>query len=167
MKNKILYILRHAETESGLNKQDKDRVLTESGQKRARDLVSVVGDNGHVPDMVLCSTAMRTRQTAEPLITDRNCPVRYMDDMYMASAGQLYHIVRSIDDNQLSHVLVVAHNPGIHQLANFLARPADVDMHDGLRYAYPAGTLTILQTDEGNWNDIQPGSMTVRDVLYP
>jgi len=165
MNTKTIQILRHAKTEAGFHKQDKDRVLTSAGHERAAALATIMNQNADLPlDLILCSTAQRTRQTAAPIVDMRHVPIKYLDDMYLASAGQLYEIIKNVDDD-IDHIMLVGHNPSMHQIVSFLAVSEQLDKNEEIRFSYPTGTLTALSFENKSWSGIMPQTGHIERVF--
>lgn len=115
-----------------------------------------------LPQEVLCSSAQRTRDTYAALGAD--LPVTYLDTLYLASAGEIFSLLQAAND-RIRHLMVIAHNPGIHALAALLAgdytREADADQ---LSARYPTCGLVSLQLPAASWAGITPQSGLV-DLL--
>lgn len=110
---KRLLVLRHAKAEVGLGLADHERPLAPRGR---RDAV-VMGDHlraeGWEPDLVLCSTALRTRQTLEAL--GLSAPVRFERSIYTGDGQDLLTLVNLVEE-ECGSVLLVGHNPAVHEL---------------------------------------------------
>ena len=117
-----------------------------------------------IPALVLCSPARRTLETLEPLRPlfgdDR---VRVEDSLYLASAGRLLERLRELPDEQ-PDVLLIGHDPGLHDLALALAaRDRSLDYRQ-LREKLPTGALVELELRLAHWRDLAPG--TARLVAF-
>lgn len=121
-------IVRHAHAEwPDFHGPDFDRPLTSRGLADARATGRAIHAAGHRPTTLLASPACRTRQTAELLAEELQLPpgaVRYIEALYNASASTLEEEVRRAADGN-SLVLLVAHNPGVSNLARVLADDPD------------------------------------------
>ena len=119
-----LHLLRHAKSSWKGDKEDHKRPLSKRGREAAR----LVGR--HLPealgtlDLVLCSSAARTQQTLELVLAQfQNRPVcRIEDGLYLADSDKLIKRLGLLDDDR-DNVLLIGHNPGLHQLAIALAEP--------------------------------------------
>src|SRR5205807_5049538 len=113
-----LHLLRHAKAERDGSGGDKERRLTRRGRDDARlvgkTLLRAVG----AIDLVLCSSAARTRETAELALAryEHPPPILYEDGLYLVGAGALLRRLRQLDESA-GTVLVVGHNPGLQELA--------------------------------------------------
>jgi phosphohistidine phosphatase len=163
---KRLHLLRHAKSswdDPGL--ADHERPLAPRGRKAAKRLARHLEHAGVRPDLVLCSSAVRTRQTLErlgPAIPKRT-PVEVEDALYASSASTLLERLRRVPPDTEA-VLVIAHNPGLHELALRLAGSGpDVDRLAG---TFPTGALATL-SHEGAWSELRPGACELVQLVFP
>lgn len=163
---KKLLILRHAQalgTEVGGT--DKTRKLSPTGQADALALGKAMKRDGLMPDLVLCSTATRTSETLDGVLQGLDVPhdalnIEYSDRLYNADYPSLIHAVQQVDD-EIDTILVVAHNPGIHQFAAQMAAEDGSDRVDRLSMGYAPATMTVLECDLSAWQDLQDFSNSV------
>jgi phosphohistidine phosphatase len=117
-------LVRHAHAEwPAYRGRDFDRPLTELGLEQARATGREIIAAGLLPRRVLASSARRTEQTARILMDPLQLPpdaLQLLDSLYNADAATLRAALRSADAES-SPVLVVAHNPGISELARMLS----------------------------------------------
>lgn len=118
-------LLRHAKSswdEPGLD--DADRKLNARGRSAAPLIAKWMSENRVLPDRVLCSTAVRTRETLALVLPSLSPQpsISYLDELYLASAGTILTMLRATPDGT-QHVLVVGHNPGLEDLASTFSRP--------------------------------------------
>lgn len=109
-----LVILRHAKAEK-IAPTDKDRPLAAKGQDQARQVKQWIDSLDLVLDYAVVSTATRTRETFASLRA--TCPVNYSDPAYNAPGYTLASLIAACPP-EASEIVVVAHNPGITELAN-------------------------------------------------
>ena len=120
-----LHLLRHAKSSRDDGVEDQDRPLSRRGREEAGRVGETLPAALGAVDLVLCSSALRTRQTAQ-LALARFAPaprVQYEDTLYLADAKALLRRLGRIDEANET-VLVVGHNPGLHELAIALAEPS-------------------------------------------
>ena len=152
-----VYVLRHAQ--AGSAPEDKQRPLTEQGLLDMAKLGSYMQKNKLLPSYCACSAAKRTRQTFVALTALLgNVPVQYDDDLYNSSTGALFSAVQNTPAEHKS-MMIVAHNPGIHGLAMFLANE---ESKRSFVTGYAPGSLTVLELPADNWADIQPGTGVIK-----
>ena len=153
--NKTLIILRHGQAKNaGISEHDHNRTLTIQGREEAQGVGETLAERGLAPDLVLCSTATRTRETLAELQDSFNEPlnVEYAPKIYNASEVELLaQIAKATDD--VRSLLVIGHNPGLYQLALVLAKEGDKQMHNNLQMQFPTCALVVINF-EGNWQNI-------------
>ncbi len=166
---KTLYLLRHAKSSwdhPGL--RDHQRPLAGRGQKAAPRVGSYMSERGYEPELVLCSTSERTRQTwalVEPELSTRP-DVRFLDEVYHASAGSLLVLATEIPDDY-SSAMLIGHNPGMHAVADWLSGHGDDEVLDELGVKYPTAALAVISFDVAHWSDVRAGAGTLEDFKKP
>lgn len=166
-----LLLLRHAKSSwDDRDLTDHARPLNPRGQQAAAAMRIAMGQLGLCPDQVLVSTARRTRETAAALEPWPHAPLTHAtDDLYLASAAALLDTLQAVPETARS-VLVVAHNPGLHELAMMLIGAqtltlANADMRR-LSEGYPSGALTEFAVP-GPWNTLAEGGGRLVRFLCP
>jgi len=119
---RTLYLLRHAKSSwADESMRDFDRPLANRGREACATIGEFIKEKGIDFDLVLVSTAVRTRETIE-LVKERaefRIEVRYDERIYEATTSQLLEVISQVDDDRES-VLLVGHNPGIEELLALL-----------------------------------------------
>ena len=160
-----LDLLRHAKSswdDPGLS--DRERPLAPRGERAAKAMAVHLTEIGVRYEVVLCSSARRTRQTLEHLGPAlRGAEVSIEDELYAASARQLLERLHLLPGPAAS-VLVLAHNPGLHDLAVELAARGD-DL-GRLRQKYPTCALATLAFD-GPWPELAAGRAILAGYVTP
>jgi phosphohistidine phosphatase len=153
LRMKTLYLLRHAKSswqDAGL--ADRDRPLNDRGVVDARAMGAVIAARPRLPDLVLCSTATRTRQTIDlvlPALEPRP-DIRYLDELYMASAQRLLKIVREIEES-VECAMLIGHNEGLHDFARLMAGAGDLDTLQRLVAKLPTAGFVHLDLGDRIW----------------
>lgn len=138
-----LILVRHAKSDYPAGVPDHDRPLAPRGRRDAPVAGEWLRTNAGPIEDVRVSTAMRTRQTWELLGLDG--PQAVFDErLYDAAASAVRHVVLEADADSL---LVVAHNPGLHDLATALAARATGDAADRLRMKFPTSAIAVFDID--------------------
>src|SRR5689334_511217 len=118
---RTLMLLRHAKAEDSLpGHTDNARRLTPEGEQQAAELGDHLRREHVQPDVVLSSSAVRARQTAEAL--GLTAPVEVTDRLYDAGGDEILALIRDLDDD-IENVLVVGHSPALPAVAQELADP--------------------------------------------
>jgi phosphohistidine phosphatase len=159
-----LLLLRHAKTEHDApSGRDQDRRLDERGRLDAAAIGTWVGKHPPLPDAVLVSTAVRARQTweiARDAMKDaarEQAPqphVEWLDEIYGAETAQLLRIVRMAAATDPARLMLVGHNPGMHELALMLAGDGDAAARKSLEDNLPTAGLAILDFAIDDWNEV-------------
>ncbi len=151
-----LLVLRHGQASNDAA-TDHERPLTGSGRSAVAALAPVVEELD--PDLVLCSSAVRTRQTLDQLVLDPGVDVRIESGIYNADVEQLIEFVRVVDDD-VATALVVGHNPGVKDLV--------VELTGGERIpGFRPATLAVLELDVERWWEVAPGSARLLSLHVP
>lgn len=163
---KTLYLLRHAHTLPAGPEGDKARKLSPQGEMDARALGRVMAEKQYRPTYILCSPATRTRQTLACVLESLGeIETDFPELIYERSTGDILHAIHGVPGDY-SGLLVVAHNPSIHQLAAMLAGSGDDAVLRRLRTeGYSPCTLTVLSCPVESWAEIKPGENELRDFL--
>ncbi len=170
-----LLILRHAKSSWDDPKlSDHARPLNLRGRKSAVAMRQAMRDLGLAPDFVLVSSARRTLQTLEALEPWDDQPlIEPMDQLYLADAELMLGLLRQVWAT-IRSVLLIGHNPGLHDLAMKLVGAAAMtdpspslaqNIHR-LAEGYPTGTLTEFSIP-GPWSELGEGSGRLTRFLAP
>jgi len=165
-----LHLLRHAKSSWDIPRQaDHDRVLNARGRKAAQAMGHYLAREGPPPARVLCSTAARAHETWERVESSFEAAgitpaVELERRLYLASAGELLARVQACEDEPC--LLLIAHNPGIEDLARGLAGSGDEEAWHRLRAKCPTGALATLVFDVPRWREAATsGGELVRFVV--
>ena len=159
-----LMLLRHAKTETGASSgQDQDRRLDDRGRHDAAAIGGWIGRHPPFPDTVLVSTAVRALQTweiARRAMQDASkniAPhpqVEFLAELYGADPARLLRIVRMAEAIDSKRLMVVGHNPGMHELALALAGSGDGAAKKALQDNLPTAGLAIFDFAITDWNQV-------------
>lgn len=147
-----LVLLRHAKAEPATSSDDALRPLALRGRTQAAGLSAALVALAAVPDVVLVSSALRTRQTWDLAKSGLNgrrdgAPrVVVTDSLYNARVGDVMDLVAELDDSART-VLVIGHEPTMAATASFLAGPDSDDAALAqVRVGVPTATYSMLET---------------------
>ncbi|MEU3228286.1 histidine phosphatase family protein [Streptomyces sp. NPDC006976] len=152
-----IVLLRHAKAEWS-QESDHERPLAERGRTDAPVAGRKLADSGIVFDLALCSTAVRTRETWKLAVHEM--PQRpktvYEERIYEASLGELIALVGETPDD-VSNLLVIGHNPGMHALADALSGSSEGDALARLaRGGFPTAAFAVVEFS-GPWKTVEHG----------
>ena len=160
-----LYLLRHAKSswdDPGL--VDRDRPLAPRGRRAAERLAEHLRTEGVRPDLVLCSPAVRARETLAAVAPALGDPTAIVEDLlYGADADEVLARLRELPD-PTECAMVIGHNPTLQDLTLDLAGEGE-DL-PRLREKLPTGALVTL-VFEGRWRDLRPGAATLVGFVVP
>ncbi|AKT52316.1 SixA phosphatase family protein [Arsenicicoccus sp. oral taxon 190] len=164
---RTLVLMRHAEAGHGAG-GDHDRPLTSQGRSDARAAGRWLAEEVGELDLVLVSSARRTRETwreaADAGAAARD--VQASDEVYDAGLDELLAAVSHLPDKARA-VLVLGHAPGIPMLAHVLASadgPADV--REALDHGFPTATICRFGV-ERDWLDVGAATIDLLQVTIP
>jgi phosphohistidine phosphatase len=127
-----LLLLRHAKTETDApSGRDQDRRLDARGHRDAAEIGAWIGTHPPFPDHVMVSPALRAVQTWdiswEAMKEHAQKPrIELVPELYGADATQLLLSIRMASTTDPKQLLLVGHNPGMHELALALIGTADL-----------------------------------------
>jgi phosphohistidine phosphatase len=163
---KRLYLLRHAKSSwKQPELADHDRPLASRGRRAAKAIARHLRERQIAPELVLCSTARRARETLEwiePALA--TAAVRREPQLYGASADVLLERLRTVPEDVAS-VMLIGHNPAIEQLALDLARPSPERRE--LEAKFPTAALATLEFVGASWRDVSRGGAELISLVRP
>ncbi len=164
-----LLLLRHAKSSwDDPRLSDHARPLNARGRRAATAMAQVMRDLRLSPDIVLVSSARRTLQTLEALAPFEDGPlVEPMDDVYLAPWPRLLDLLRNVPQTARS-VLLIGHNPGLHDLAMALLGAGATPTADARRLGegYPTGALAEFSI-ASPWSGLESGGGRLVRFLAP
>ena len=144
---KLVSLLRHAKSswkDSSL--RDRDRPLNSRGKSDAPEMGRRINDAGVRPSLILSSPAVRAWKTAKAVAEAINYPREFLqkeDALYLASLDRILDVVVA-QDNRFNNILLVGHNPGLTEFANFLV--------PGLTSNLPTAGVVSVEVDQEDWS---------------
>ncbi len=159
---KQLTLVRHATSSLGNpDLKDFDRPLNKRGQQDAPLMGQRLKERNFSPDLLLASPACRSRMTAEALADQLNLDngqLTYNAHIYQANSSELVALLRTIADEQ-QNVLLVGHNPGITDLANYLV--------GGRLENIPTCGVFSVELQIQSWQQLDPAAARLLFYDYP
>jgi phosphohistidine phosphatase len=145
---------------------DIDRPLAPRGERASRRVAKYIRRKTIRPALVLCSPALRTRQSLEAVAVSlgKSCAVEVVPQLYGASAQELLEQLQALPE-PVESVMLIGHNPGLHELALALAaRGARLPQ---LEEKFPTGALSTLVVGVDDWTGVVPGAAELVDYVVP
>jgi phosphohistidine phosphatase len=159
---KILTLLRHAKSswdDSGLT--DRERPLNGRGKRDAPEMGRRIAAHGIRPSLIITSPAVRARKTAKIVAREIGYPVEFLQresSLYLASLDDLLDAVVA-QDNSFNSLMVVGHNPGLTEFANFLL--------PGITNNLPTSGVVSVQLDTDDWSLYRQPTAKLLAYDYP
>jgi phosphohistidine phosphatase len=172
---RLLLLLRHAKALRDSGGGDEGRALDDRGRAAAATVGRWLAKQERLrPDLVLVSSAQRTRETWETMEAEMTAaiPARFHRDLYLASPESILAVVAGVPRDS-ERLMVVGHNPGIHELARHLvgligARTAARLAFDRMREKFPTGALAVIAFPKAqSWRDAHFGSGRFESFIRP
>jgi phosphohistidine phosphatase len=178
-----LWLLRHgkAASDAPWGGSDKERPLTGRGRRDATALGHRLADDDPVlgldgvpaPELVICSAAVRTRQTADLIVEAMGSRPRIdsYHSLYGADTDLVLRYLHEIDE-EVTSALVVGHNPTVYQLVWELLAHGDDDRAGSDRsvleaHGFPTCALAVLALDTTTWNELARGCGWLAGLFKP
>jgi phosphohistidine phosphatase len=163
-----LMLFRHAKAEKGRpGMRDRDRPLDTRGLKDAPRMGVYMARHGLIPELALVSPALRTRETWDGLASALPAlPVTFEDNLYETGADDILAAIKAVE-TPVSALLVVGHNPGLHEIARLLIASGDVEARERLNEALPTSGLAVIDFAFAGWEKLHPRSGRLERFVTP
>lgn len=166
---KRLILMRHAKSDWINGVSDFDRPLAARGHREAALAGAWLVKENILPDFILCSSALRTRQTCTWVcdqLGDKAPTPKLEDGLYAASESSMLSIINHTPET-VQTLMVIIHMPGVQELALRLAsRESDQDAYMGVATDYPTSALTVFNYD-GEWAHLDGQDASISNFLIP
>jgi phosphohistidine phosphatase len=155
-----LMLLRHAKTENDApSGRDQDRRLDDRGRRDAAEIGGWIARHPPFPDSVLVSPAVRSHQTwdiAWEAMKDAVPPPKldHPAELYGADPADLLRIVHAAAAGDPQRLMLVGHNPGLHELAFALTGSGKAAARSALADNLPTSGLAVIDFDVDDWRDV-------------
>jgi phosphohistidine phosphatase len=155
-----LMLLRHAKTENDApSGKDQDRRLDDRGRRDAAEIGSWIAAHPPFPELVLVSPAVRSHQTWEIAwdVMQGSVPppkVDHPEELYGADPSALLQIIHAAASADPPRLLLVGHNPGLHELAFALTGSGNAAARRALADNLPTSGLAVIDFDIEHWDDV-------------
>lgn len=156
---KRLILMRHAEAGWHINMDDHERPLSASGIRDAKKIGSWLKEKEYIPDEVISSTSVRTRETLSYLFLE--CPQIFEKSLYLADAEQMKSTLKTLLSET---VILLAHNPGITELAYDLMNHEE--KHENFM-DFPAASTVVIDFKADRWSEVKSDSGIFVDFVMP
>ena len=157
---KTLWLLRHAKSSwSDSSLDDHERPLNERGRRGAQTVGKFMKQTKLEPPLVLCSTAIRARETFEILleVTGFAPETEYRQSLYLSSRHGLIDHITSLAESS-NAVMIVGHNNGMEELLAYLT---------GAEKRMPTAALAEIKFDIDDWQQVKRNSGKLQWLITP
>ena len=163
---KRLTILRHADSSpAAAGGHDFDRPLSARGRRQARQVGEEFEARALTFDLVLASTALRVRETLEGLAEAYAVlPIRFEEELYLASERSLLDRVRAAPD-ECQSLLLVGHNPGLERLVADLARDDSHGLRARVIAGFPPAAAARMELED--WRGADHARADLVELILP
>jgi phosphohistidine phosphatase len=158
--------MRHAKAEKAFLKSDFEREIEASGIEDCNIVGDYLTKINNIPEIILCSTASRTRQTAEHLTKklQKKIAVEFIDSLYLSEPKTILEEL-SLLSADITSAMVIAHNPGI--LQTYLELCAEHNDKDDIDEMMPTCGVVIFELDIDTWDQVTPGKCKFISFFKP
>jgi phosphohistidine phosphatase len=164
-----LMLLRHAKSEKaepGL--RDHERRLNDRGERDAETIGAYLARHRLLPDLVAVSTSQRTRQTWEHVaaMLSASPPASFEERLYNAGAEAILAVVKETKP-AVRTLMVIGHNPGLHEVARLLIASGDVEARERLNEGLPTTGLAVIDFAGKDWRKLHPHGGRLERFVTP
>lgn len=166
---KTIFLLRHGKADPNRTQAgDEARALTKRGQADAQAIGAYLDQITDEIDCVLCSSAVRTRQTLDALNAGvlRTADVHFDQSLYLAPYPVLVRSLQALNENYAS-VLVIGHNPGLHELGCALIKPSLTAAANAIAVHFPTCALAHIEAACETWFEVSAGCGDLAHFITP
>jgi phosphohistidine phosphatase len=163
-----LLLLRHAKTERPEpGERDRDRKLTTRGRADAPVIGAYMAHHRLVPELALVSPATRADETWALVAKAFNKAPRVVKEerIYNAGTGTLMQLISAA--RAARTVLVIGHNPGLHDLAVQLIASGDVETRERVQEKLPTCGLVVIEFPFDDWSRLHRSSGRLERFVSP
>ena len=164
-----LLLLRHAKAErSRPGERDHDRRLAERGRADAPKLGAYMAKHRLAPDRVVVSTSARTRETwslAAAAMTGKP-KVVFEERIYESTHHALLQVVKETGP-KIRTLLMIGHNPSLHELAVQLVATGDIETRQRLLEGFPTSGLAVIEFALDGWDKVHPQAGRLEHFVTP
>ena len=159
---KTLTIVRHAKSSwdnPGLS--DRERPLNKRGKRDAPVMGARIKEHGIRPSLIISSPANRAWTTARIIAAEIAYPIEFLQresNLYLASVDEILDVIAGQDEG-FNNLMIVGHNPGLTEFANFLS--------PGLTNNLPTAGVVTVEIDQDDWSLYERPSTRLLVHDYP
>lgn len=164
-----LLLMRHAKSSwNDAPEADFDRTLSGRGRRACRLMADYMNAHALLPDLILCSSAQRTRETLAGLVTAFSHDHRILltRRLYDTSQSDGHETIRN-HGGTAKTLMLIGHNPSVQQMALDLAIEGDPAQLAAIETKYPTAALTVLDFEVNNWSELRSQMGRILNFVRP
>jgi phosphohistidine phosphatase len=158
---KTLYLFRHAKSDWDAEfGTDFDRPLSKRGRQAAAAVGGFLARAGKTPELVLCSSAVRTRKTLRRAIAagEWDADVEHLDELYTGNPSHVLRTVRGVG-KRVDSLMVVGHETAMSETMSLVIGDAQI--------RFPTAAVACMELEISRWKDLEPGTGRLLFFLPP
>lgn len=165
---KKIYVMRHAKAVHNSKIDDHERPLHEMGVDACRNISDYLEKQQFIPEIILCSTSSRTKETANILQESvyAKVPLTLLPSLYQASNAEILYEIKKLKDST-SSVLIIGHNPGVYDFCLMMAGSGDYAVFQRLQEGFPPASFVAISFVETEWVKLEPRVGRLEAVHVP
>jgi phosphohistidine phosphatase len=151
-----LMLLRHAKSEKAEpGMRDHERRLNDRGERDAETIGAYLAGHGLLPDLVAISTSQRTRDTWQHVVATlaASPPASFEERLYNAGTEAILAVIKD-SEPAVRTLLVIGHNPGMHDVARLLIASGDIEARERLNEGLPTAGLAVIDFAGKDWRKL-------------
>lgn len=167
---KTLLLLRHGKSDwSGMGRSDRDRQISRRGTNASQRIGKYIAAEKLEPGRIVCSPAVRTRQTCEIAVREfsRTPEIIYDENLYSFNDGDGYLDAIWGTPDDVDILMIIGHNPSMHMTAYALTGSGDTAARANMVEKYPTAALAVLTFDSDSWRACAAGGGKLLAFVKP
>lgn len=166
---KYIHILRHADAAWGAKgSKDINRPLSPAGHEQCHQLAGYIKKKAIKPDLVLCSPALRVKETCDDVKQALGAEWSIVDNdlLYLCDSNQLLEEIQMQDD-VLDRLLIIGHNPTFQEISWLFSQRCNRQTLENIESSFPPACLVSLSFECNSWSDVDKGKGQITDIFKP
>ena len=160
-----LFLMRHADTEVAIGKQDFERDLTLKGKKEAAEGAKFLGN--YQVDKIIVSYVKRTKQTADIILDSITVAEKeIVTELYKSDEYKVINLIESQPASQ-KNILIIGHNPIIFKTATLIVEQSGNQYDHLMNTSMPTGRIIVIDFDIDSWDQISLKKGNIAEIFTP
>ena len=163
-----LFVMRHAKSSWAVpGAKDFDRRLNDRGISDCKKIGKALSSKGYSPDLILCSSATRTRETLDNVLEYLGAEpeIRFTEKLYSSGLSDYIELLQELE--KIPSVMIIGHNPMCGSLAASMPGSGNEESLASIAYKYPTATVSVIDFEVDNWSEIEQRTGIMVEALIP